>query len=363
VNLTRRISLSERFQAVDALGAAAIIGYDRRQPRGRHEPWAKREAAMLRIGLLGASRIAPAAVIAPTRGNPAFVVTAVGARDAGRARAYAETHAIPAVADGYAALIARDDVDIVYNALPPAAHEAWTIAALEAGKTVLCEKPFAKSSAPAKAMVAAAQRTDQVLLEAFHYRHHNVILRAEAIVRSGVLGRLIRAEGMFDAVISQTPDELRWNAGQGGGGLMDLGCYPLHALRTLIGAEPEVVGAKATFVDGVDAEMAAVLRFGDIEAKVACSMIAPRFAASLTLTGERGSLTIVNFIAPQVGCRFTTTIDGVTTTEATEGPTTYEAQLEHLRAVLQDGAAPLVGGADAIANMTAIDAIYAAAGR
>jgi predicted dehydrogenase len=318
---------------------------------------------MLRIGLLGASRIAPPAVIEPARNNPAFVVTAVGARDAGRARAYAEAHGIPAVADGYAALIARDDVDIVYNALPPAGHEEWTIAALEAGKTVLCEKPFARSSAPARAMVAAAERTGQVLLEAFHYRHHKVIHRAEAIVRSGVLGRLVSAEAMFDAVIPRTPDELRWSAGQGGGGLMDLGCYPLHALRTLIGSEPEVAGAEAVFVDGVDAEMAASLRFGDIEASLACSMTAPRFAASLTLTGEAGSLTIVNFVAPQIGCRFTTTIDGVNTVEPTDGPATYEAQLEQLRAVLQDGAPPLVGGADAIANMAAIDAIYAAAGR
>ena len=318
---------------------------------------------MLRIGLLGASKIAPGAVIEPARRNPAFVVTAVGARDAGRARAYAQTHGIAGVAGSYADLVAREDVDIVYNALPPAGHEEWTIAALEAGKTVLCEKPFAKSAAPARAMAAAAERTGQVLLEAFHYRHHNVIRRAEAIVKSGVLGRLVRAEGAFNVTIPRDPDELRWRADLGGGGLMDLGCYPLHALRTLIGAEPRVLSAKATFEDGVDAEMAASLAFGDVEASLACSMIDKRFAAPLTLTGEAGSLTILNYMAPQLGCRFTVTIGDVTTSEPTDGPATYDAQLEHLRAVLQDGAAPLVGGADAIANMTAIDAIYAAAGR
>jgi predicted dehydrogenase len=319
---------------------------------------------MLRIGLLGASKIAPTAVIEPARNNPAFVVTAVGARDVQRAHAYALEHGIPAVADGYADLIAREDVDIVYNALPPVGHEEWTIAAVEAGKTVLCEKPFAKSSGPAKAMVAAAEAAGQVLLEAFHYRHHNVIRRAEAIVRSGVLGRLVRAEAMFDANIPRDPDELRWRADLGGGGLMDLGCYPLHALRTLIGSEPRIVGARARFEDGVDAEMSASLMFaGEVEASLACSMIAERPAATLTLTGEQGSLNIINYLAPQIGCRFTTTIGGVTITEPTEGPSTYAAQLEHLRAVLQDGAAPLVGGPDAIANMTAIDAIYEAAGR
>ena len=188
--------------------------------------------------------------------------------------------------------------------------------------------------------------------------------RAEAIVASGALGRLIKGEGVFNVGIPNTPGELRWSAEQGGGGLMDLGCYPLHALRTLIGAEPEVTGATGRFVDGVDAEMSASLRFpGGVEARVACSMTADRPNAVLTLTGERGSMTIVNFLAPQIGCRFTSTIDGVTTAEPVEGPTTYEAQLENLRAVMQDGAQPLTGGADAIGNMTAIDAIYRAAGR
>ena len=319
---------------------------------------------MLRIGLLGASKIAPTAVLGPVSKSDAFVVTAVAARDPGKAKAYAQEHAIAGVAADYAALVRREDVDIVYNGLPPAGHAEWTIAALEAGKAVLCEKPFARNAADAARMVAAAERTGGLLLEAFHYRFHVVMHRALAIVASGALGRLTRGEGVFHVAIPNTPGELRWSAEQGGGGLMDLGCYPLHALRTLIGGEPEITGAEGRFVDGVDAEMSASLRFpGGVEAQVACSMTAPRPSAVLTLTGDKGVMTIVNFLAPQMGCRFTTTIGGVTTHEPVDGPTTYEAQLEHLRAVLQDGAKPLTGGADAIGNMTAIDAIYQAAGR
>ena len=318
---------------------------------------------MIRIGLLGASRIAPTAVIAPVAKSDAFTVTAVAARDPARARAYAETHGVPGVADDYASLVRRDDVDVVYNGLPPAGHLEWTIAALEAGKAVLCEKPFARDGEEAAAMVTAAERTGGLLLEAFHYRHHRVMGRALEIVASGALGRLTRGEGVFSVSIAKTPDELRWSRQQGGGGLMDLGCYPLHALRTLIGAEPEVLGAEASFENGVDYDLSAQLRFGDVEASIACCMTPPRPNAVVTLTGERGSMTIVNFLAPQIGCRFTTTIDGETTTEATEGPSTYEAQLENLRAVMQDGLKPVTGGADAIANMRAIDAIYAAAGR
>ena len=322
---------------------------------------------MIRIGLLGASRIAEAAVIAPLAKSDAFLITAVAARDASRARAYADKHGIAAVADDYAALIQRDDVDVVYNGLPPSGHAQWTIAALEAGKAVLCEKPFALNVGEAIQMVAAAERTGNLLLEGFHYRHHAVMRRAQAIVASGALGRITRAEARFDIILPNTPGDLRWTASLGGGAVMDLGVYPVHALRTLIGAEPEVIAAEGRFVDGVDAEMFASLRFpNDIEAKIHCSMVAKEMSLNnvfLTLTGEAGSLTILNFLAPQYGCRFTTTIDGVTTDEPVEGPTTYEAQLEHLRAVMLDGATPLTGGRDSIANMTVIDAIYSASGR
>ncbi len=96
---------------------------------------------------------------------------------------------------------------------------------------------------------------------------------------------------------------------------------------------------------------------------MACAMNSPGFTAPLRIEGERGALEIINYLAPQIGCRFTTTIDGVTEAQPTDGPGTYEAQLIHLADVLDGQAQPLTGGADAVANMTAIDAIYAAAGR
>jgi predicted dehydrogenase len=318
----------------------------------------------IRIGLLGASKIARGAVIAPAREDKRFVVSAVGARDRDRAAAYAAEHGIPGVAAGYAELVTRDDVDVVYNALPPAGHMAWSIAALEAGKPVLCEKPFARNAGEARTMVAAADKAGLPLLEAFHYRLHNVIRRAEALIASGVLGRLTSAAAEFHIAVPRTPGELRWSAEQGGGGLMDLGCYPVHALRTLLKAEPTVVAARAVFEDGVDSDLSADLAFpGGVTGRIACSMTPPRFSAWLRLDGERGRMDIQNFLAPQIGCRFTTTVDGATTEHPTDGPTTYAAQLDHLHAVLTEGATPLIGGTDAISNMTAIDAIYAAAGR
>ena len=318
----------------------------------------------LRIGLIGASRIATTAIIAPAAGRSDVQVTAVAARNPERARAYAAPHGVPHVAADYASLIARDDVDLVYVGLPPAGHAAWTIAALEAGKPVLCEKPFARDAAEAQAMVEAAGRTGQVLIEAFHYRFHAVMDRALALVRSGALGALQRAHAVFQVPIPKDIDDLRWRADQAGGALMDLGCYPLHILRTLIGAEPEVLSAQGLFDNGVDAAMSASLAFpGGVEAQISCSMIPDAPGAVAVLEGSEGRLEIINFIAPQIGCRMTATIRGETQVLPTDGPTTYEAQLDHVLDVLAGRAAQITGGADAIANMAAIDAIYRAAGR
>jgi len=320
----------------------------------------------IRIGLLGASRIARGAVIAPARDNADFKVAAVAARDPERARAFAAEHEIPSVASDYESLIRRDDIDLVYNALPPASHLRWTIAALDAGKDVLCEKPFARDAAEAREMVEAAEADGRVLIEAFHYRFHNVMRAAVAMMREGALGEIRAAEARFIGSIPKSPGELRWSAEQGGGALMDLGCYPVHALRTLVG-ELEIVSADGVFEDGVDSSIMAQVRFtGGASGEIYTSMVEPTFDARLKIIGARGTLEIVNFLAPQIKqlpCRFTTIIDGERRDHPTDGPTTYAAQLAHVADVLAKRAEPLTGGADAIANMAAIDAIYAAAGR
>lgn len=316
---------------------------------------------IFRIGLLGASRIAPDAIIAPARNDARFAVAAVAARDPRRARAFATEHGIGVVAADYASLVRRPDIDIVYNALPPSGHAHWTIAALEAGKAVLCEKPFARSAAEARDMVAAAQSTGQVLIEAAHYRFHDVFRRAEAIVKDGTLGPPREAVATFDVPIPKATDELRWRSDLGGGALMDLGFYPLHALRTLIGGEPTVASARAVYDSGVDTAMEADLVFpGDVRARISCSMVATAPRARLSLTGTRGRLEIVNFIDFATRCRFTTECSGQTVIHPTHGPSTYARQLDHLHDVLTRKREALTGGADAIANMAAIDAIYRA---
>jgi predicted dehydrogenase len=316
----------------------------------------------IRIGILGAAKIAPAAVINPARDNPDFEVVAVGARDPQRAKAYAAEHKIPNVAKDYDALLRRDDVDLVYNALPPAAHARWTIAALQAGKHVLCEKPFAMNAAQVRRMNNAAALSGRKLVEAFHYRHHNVMKRAVEIARSGELGKLVRIDADFSAPIPYREGELRWTREQGGGALMDLGCYPAHALRSIMGKEPRVLGADCVIQHDVDVTTRAELEFGSVASSLVACMMPGRFFANLLLRGEKGTMEIANYIAPQMGCRFTVTVDGTARQEPTEWPATYVAQLAELGDVLLRGKVQLITNADSLANMSLIDTIYKSAG-
>jgi len=315
----------------------------------------------IRIGILGAAKIAPPVVIHPSRDNPDFEVVAVAARDFERAKAYAAEHKIPNIAEDYDALVRRADVDLVYNALPPGGHARWTIAALEAGKHVLCEKPFAMNATQVRRMNEAAVKAGRKLVEAFHYRHHNVMKRAVEIARSGELGEVVRVDADFSVPIPYREGELRWTREQGGGALMDLGCYPTHALRSIMGREPKVVAASCTLEHDVDVATKAELDFSGVPATLSCSMKPERFAATLKLSGEKGTLEIQNYVAPQMGCRFTVKVGGERK-EATDGPATYVAQLAELGDVLLRGKPQLITAADSLGNMAAIDAIYAAAG-
>jgi predicted dehydrogenase len=123
-------------------------------------------AEPLRIGILGAARIAPMALVRPARSVPEAAVAAVAARDEARARRFAARHGVPRVHRGYAELLADPEIDAVYNPLPNALHCEWTIRALEAGKHVLCEKPLAANADEARRMAEAASRAGRVLVEA-----------------------------------------------------------------------------------------------------------------------------------------------------------------------------------------------------
>src|SRR5436190_23731092 len=146
--------------------------------------------APVRIGVLGAAKIAPAALIKPARKLDEIDVSAIAARDRAKAESFAAKHGIPNVHDGYQALIDDPSIDAIYNPPPNGLHGRWTIAALEAGKHVLCEKPFTANADEAEEVAAVARRTGLVVMEAFHYRYHPLAVRLVTLLRSGELGSI-----------------------------------------------------------------------------------------------------------------------------------------------------------------------------
>ncbi len=316
----------------------------------------------INIGIIGAARVAVYAMVAPAREVARVKVAAIAARDPVRAQAFAGEHGIAKVHASYDALIADPAIDLVYVATPPAFHAAIAIKALEAGKNVLVEKPFAMNADEAGHVLEAAARAGKRVFEAFHYRHHALWHRIVEICRSGALGRIVSLDAAFHAPIPKSADEFRWNARLGGGALMDLGCYPLQWVRVATGAEPVVESATMRMVDGVDAETTAMLRFpGGATATVACRMDGDAFVAFLKIAGERGTISVLNPLAPQMGHKLDVAIGGATRTEVLEGPSTFAAQLQAVAATLLDGAPFPLAGDDPVKSMTMIDAVRAAA--
>lgn len=322
---------------------------------------------MIRVGLLGASRVSRYAVIRPAAGIDGIEVTSVAARDAARAAEFAEENGILNVEEDYRSLVRSDAVDLVYNGLPPASHAQWSIAALEAGKHVLCEKPFAMNAEEAQAMVDAATRTGNLLIEAYHYRFHPLFDRVLGLLASGSIGAVHELDAHFNVRIECQPGEIRYDAALGGGAMMDLGCYCVHWVRHVMGEEPEVLSAAAIrHESGVDVGMEAMLGFSDgVRARLRSSMaddLPQGLDAGLSITADRGTLMVDNPVAPHAGHELVVETEGGSFREQVAGDSTYTHQLRHVLDVLAGTAKPLTGGSDAIATMRVLDSTYRLSG-
>jgi predicted dehydrogenase len=318
----------------------------------------------LRIGVLGAARIAPLALIKPAKDNPDVVVAAVAARDGSRARAFAAKNGIERVHDSYEALIADPELDAIYNPLPNGLHGKWTRAAIDAGKHVLCEKPFTANAAEAREIAAWAARSDRVVMEAFHYRYHPLALRTEQIIASGALGKLKRVEAALCFPLPKFSD-IRYNYALAGGALMDAGCYAVHMARTFGGSTPEVVSAQAKLRDPqIDRAMTAELQFPEGHTgQIRCSMWSARLLEiSARVIGERGELRLFNPVTPHFVHRLAVrSADGKRVERFSRRPS-YAYQLDAFAAAIRRGEPVKTTPEDAIENMTVIDAIYQEAG-
>jgi predicted dehydrogenase len=319
----------------------------------------------LRLGVLGAARIAPSAVVRPALVVPKVEVVAVAAREPARARAFAAKHGIPRTVDNYQALIEDPAIDAVYNPLPNGLHAEWTIAALHAGKHVLCEKPFTSNAVEAAEVEKVASATGLVVMEAFHYRYHPLAQQMLDVVRDGELGTLRHIEAWMAFPLPRFSD-IRYDFSLGGGAMMDAGCYLVSLARLLGDDEPEVLDAQATLQgEQVDRVMTAHLRFPTgVTATLHASMWSPAMLLRLAVRarGDDGEMRVTNPIAPQGGYRLAVRAGGRPYSQWGKGRPTYDYQMAAFCAAVLHGGPVLTPPAYSVANMAVIDAVYRAAG-
>jgi predicted dehydrogenase len=219
----------------------------------------------VRWGILGTAGIAESAFLPALRETREGVAVSVATRDLERGRAWANEQSVARAVQGYDAVIADPDVEAVYVPLPNGLHADWTIAALEAGKTVLCEKPLCGTVEDTQRVLAAARSAAGSLWEAFVFPFHEQMDRVRGMLASGSIGEIREMQSRFHFILDD-PNNIRLFADLAGGSIQDVGCYPIRLARLLFDAEPDLARtiADAEWTpDGADTEMWGALAFPD----------------------------------------------------------------------------------------------------
>jgi predicted dehydrogenase len=248
----------------------------------------------VRLGLLSTASI-NGAVLGARADDAPFEIVAVGSRDAARAQAYAHEHGIARAHGSYDDLLADDDVDAVYIALPNALHHEWTMRALDAGKHVICEKPYTRHPHEVDQAWDSAEERGLVVTEGYMWRHSaQTRLFRELLPR---VGEVHAVQATFTARLTRA-DDPRWVRELGGGALLDVGCYCISAARLVAGEEPRAVHGHAYARGEVDGAFGGVLRFSRFAATFQCSLVSPLVDA-IEVIGADGVLRVPNaFVNP-----------------------------------------------------------------
>ena len=193
----------------------------------------------IRWGIISTAKIGTSRVIPAMQRGELCEIAAIASRDLARAKEVAAELGIPKAYGSYEEMLADGEIEAIYNPLPNHLHVPVSLQALEAGKHVLCEKPIALTSGEGQKLVDAARsRPELKVMEAFMYRHHPQWQRAREIVRGGGVGKLRTIQAFF-SYFNDDPANIRNQADIGGGGLMDIGCYPISVSRFIFEAEPQ----------------------------------------------------------------------------------------------------------------------------
>lgn len=319
----------------------------------------------VRWGVLGVAKIATEKVIPAMQRGERSEIVAIASRSADRARAAAEKLGIPRSHGSYEDLLADPEVDAVYNPLPNHEHVPWSIRAAAAGKHVLCEKPIALTAAEAQTLVEARDRSGVLISEAFMVRTHPQWLEVKRRAHSGEIGELRAIQGFF-SYFNVNRDDIRNQAGLGGGALYDIGCYPVTTSRLIFDEEPtRVVGLIERDPEfGTDRLSSGMMDFPSGQMTFTCSTQVVPYQRMMFF-GTKGRLEIqIPFNAPaDTPCKIFVddgaTLDG-SGIETVEIPVCnqYTVQGDRFSQAIQEGGEVATPLEDAVANMRVLEALF-----
>jgi xylose dehydrogenase (NAD/NADP) len=308
----------------------------------------------VRWGLLSTARI-NRAILEGARLTDRAEVIAVASREQGRAEDYARQHGLERAHGSYEALLADPDLEAIYISLPNSLHTEWSIRALEAGKHVLCEKPFDRRPEGVERAFDAAEAAGLLLMEAFMYRHHPQTKKLREVVASGAIGELRQLRSSFSFTLADQTD-VRLDPELDGGALMDLGCYCLSGMRVLAGEPEQVIGRQRLAPTGVDLGFTALLEFsGSVFGEFHCAFDLPD-SAGLEAIGAEGRVLVrepFRCLDPHLelnGERLDV-----------KDVDRYQLQVENFSAAIRGEGQPLLGRDDAVGQARAIEALYRSA--
>jgi predicted dehydrogenase len=312
----------------------------------------------MRLGILSTADI-NRKVIPGAHASEKVELVAVASRELARAEEYAATWEIARAYGSYEALLEDDEVDAVYIPLPNTMHREWSIRSLEAGKHVICEKPFSRRTEDVEAAFDAAERTGRLLTEAFMYRHNPQTARLSELVRDGAIGELRVVRSAFSYALYDE-DNIRLRTDVEGGSLMDVGCYCVSGSRLLAGEPESVFGRAYVGPTGTDWLFTASLRFpGDVLGLFDCgTSLAER--DELEAIGTEGSLFLDDpwhCTEPVIELRREGAIERI----ELEAVDSYRLELENLADAIAGTEPLLLGRADAVGQARTIEALFRSA--
>lgn len=321
----------------------------------------------VRWGVLGAAAIATKKVIPGMQKGERAEIFAIASRDGNRARRAAEELGIAKAYSSYEELLADAEIEAIYNPLPNHLHVPWSVKAAEAGKHVLCEKPIALSSKEVESLIKVRDRTGVKIGEAFMVRTHPEWLRAREIVRSGEIGELRAIMSTF-SYFNRDPKNIRNIAEFGGGGVMDIGCYPITMSRFLFEREPARV---ASLIERdpemkIDRLTSAILDFAPGQAVFTCStQLVPYQRMQILGTQKRIEIEIPYNIPPDRPSRIFvddgSDLAGMNARlEEFATSDQYTVQGDLFSKAIREGGEVPVPLENALANMRVIEAVFRA---